>query len=224
MHHLRILLAALVVAAAVMAARPATVHGQESARPARAQEQAAATEAGTGTEAHDSGWLAVIAKAFNFALLAGVLVYFLRTPLTDYLNGQIVKVREDLVTAAQTRETAMRQLDEIHEKLASLPGEISALKARGTEEIAAERVRIDQAAAAERERVLEHMRREIDTRLRIARRDLIEHASTLAVEVASARIRAAITPDDQARLFDRYTGQIASAEHGPGAGEPETRS
>ena len=37
------------------------------------------------------------AKAFNFAVLAGVLVYFLRTPLAEYLNGRISKVREDLV-------------------------------------------------------------------------------------------------------------------------------
>ena len=226
MHHLRILIAALVVAAALVAARPAiavaaapagAVPHAEPAQPPE-HESPVAKEAEQGQEEHGDGWMAVIAKAFNFAILAGVLVYFLRTPLVDYLNGRITKVREDLVTAAQTRETATRRLSEIHAQLAALPAELEALKVRGHEEIAAERVRINEAAEAERQRLLEHTRREIDMRLRIARRDLIEHAATLAVEVASGRIRAAITPDDQARLLDRYTTQLASPQAGPAGG------
>jgi F-type H+-transporting ATPase subunit b len=235
MHHVRTIIAALLVAAAVVAARSAVVSGASTALGAGQHEQPAASapphsapgqgsvlaqESEQGTEPHDSGWLAVIAKAFNFAILVGILVYFLKTPLIDYLNGRIVRVREDLVAAAETRKLATDRLAQIHEQLAALPGEIEALKKRGTEEIAAERVRIEEAAETERQRVLEHMHREIDMRLRIARRDLIEHASTLAVEVASARIRAAITADDQARLFDRYTAQIG----GPGQGPQETRT
>ena len=215
-----------VVAAAQQHAEPA----QPPAHAAPGQDKPAAPEAGQGREAgqseeaHGSGWLAVIAKAFNFAILAGVLIYFLRTPLSGYLTGRIAKVREDLVTAAQTRETATRQLSEIEGKLRALPGELEALKARGAEEIAAERVRIEQAAEAERQRLLEHTRREIEMRLRIARRDLIEYAATLAVDVASSNIKGAITPDDQARLVDRYTSQLsAGRERGPGAGRQPSR-
>ena len=236
MQHLRFLIAALVVAAAVVAAQPAVVSA-EHAEPAASLAHQASPEAGRGAgpespaakepeqgrDEHGSGWMAVIAKAFNFAILVGVLVYFLRTPLMDYLGGRITKVREDLVTAAATREAATRRLSEIHAQLAALPAELEALKVRGAEEIAAERVRIAQAAEAERQRLLEHTRREIETQLRVARRDLIEHAATLAVEVASGRIRAAITPDDQARLLDRYTAQVAGPEPGRGA-SPEARS
>jgi F-type H+-transporting ATPase subunit b len=112
------------------------------------------------------------------------------------------------VTAAETREAATRQLSEIQARLAALPGELEALKTRGAEEIAAERVRIQQAAEAERQRLLEHTRREIDMRLRVARRELVEHAAELAVAIASERIKRSITPDDQTRLIDRYTSQL----------------
>jgi F-type H+-transporting ATPase subunit b len=161
-----------------------------------------------GEEAHEEGWMPVIAKTANFAILAGVLVYFLKAPLTEYLSSRIVKVRQDLVTAAETREAATRQLSEIQARLAALPGELEALKTRGAEEIAAERVRIQQAAEAERQRLLEHTRREIDMRLRVARRELVEHAAGLAVAIASERINRSITPDDQTRLIDRYTSQL----------------
>jgi F-type H+-transporting ATPase subunit b len=160
---------------------------------------------------HGSGWFAVIAKTFNFAVLVGVLVYFLREPLTGYLNSRITRVREDLVTAAETRETASRQLAEIDSKLKALPGELETLKRRGAEEIVAERERIEHAAAAERERLLEHTRREIDMRLRVARRELVEFAATLAVTVASDRIKGSMTPADQARLVDRYAAQLERA-------------
>jgi F-type H+-transporting ATPase subunit b len=183
-----------------------TQHAEPAGSAAAPQEGQAAHEA--GEEAHEEGWLPVIAKTVNFAILAGVLVYFLKTPLTEYLSSRIMKVREDLVTAAETRETATRQLSQIQVELAALPAELDALKKRGSEEIAAERVRIQQAAEAERQRLLEHTRREIEMRLRVARRELVEHAATLAVAVASERIRKSITPDDQARLIDRYTSQL----------------
>jgi len=54
-------------------------------------------------------------------------------------------------------------------------------------------------------------RREIDMRLRVARRELTEHAAQLAINVAEERIKRSITPDDQLRLVDRYTAQLQEA-------------
>jgi F-type H+-transporting ATPase subunit b len=139
-----------------------------------------------------------------------------------YLDSRIGKVREDLVTAAQTREAAVRQLAEMDAKLAALPGEIEALKRRGAEDLVTERARIEQEAEAERRRLLEHTRREIEMRLRLAKRELLELAANLAVAVATERIKASITPQDQARLVDRYATQIAQA--GPERSRGEARS
>ena len=48
-------------------------------------------------------------------------------------------------------------------------------------------------------------------RMRIARRQLTEHAAALAVAVAEQRIRRAITPEDQIRLVDRYASQLTGS-------------
>ena len=106
----------------------------------------------------------------------------------------------------------MRQLAEIDAKLAALPAELAALKKRGAEDVVAERARIEQDALVERQRVLEHTRREIDMRLRVAKRELLGARRELAVNVASERIRTSITPDDQARLVDRYAAQLPDRE------------
>jgi F-type H+-transporting ATPase subunit b len=197
----RLLLAALVIAAAVLAVSPGRL---TAAHP----HQSSAAQQAPEEEHPSGGWRATIAKMVNFAILAGVLVYFLRAPLTAYLDGRIGKVREDLVTAAQTREAASRQLAEIDARLKALPMEIESLKSRGAEDLAAERVRIEQAAETERQRLLDQTRREIEMRLRVARRELVELTADLAVRVAADRIERSITADDQSRLLDRYAAQL----------------
>src|SRR5262245_3477600 len=126
----RLFLAALVLAAAAIAAPAHLGAAQEHApaQPAASQPHDAKAQphdaAKAGAEAHaeqgahhDAGWMPTIWKAANFAILVGALVYFLRAPVTGYLNERIAKVREDIVTAKQTRETAERQLADIDAKL-----------------------------------------------------------------------------------------------------------
>jgi F0F1-type ATP synthase membrane subunit b/b' len=109
------------------------------------------------------------------------------------------------------RTAATAQLAEIEKKLQSLPAELDALRTQGAADVVAERARIAQAAAAERDRLIAQTHREIEMRLRVARRQLTEHAAQLAVSVAETRIRHSITPDDQLRLVDRYTTQLREA-------------
>jgi F-type H+-transporting ATPase subunit b len=180
-------------------------------------EHGAATEHGAagehGAEGEGEGEqkdsiLSMVARAFNFAILAGALVYLLRSPIASYLEQRGVTIRSDLKKAADLRDEASGQIAAIEAKLQALPEEIDALKRRGADEIAAEEARIRDAAAAERQRMLDQAKREIDTQLRVAERDLKRRAGELAVTVATERVKRTITPQDQTRLVDRYTAQV----------------
>lgn len=144
----------------------------------------------------------------NFLVLAGALVYFFRAPFHQYLADRHTQVRSDLEAAAEMKRAATAQLAEIDRRIKALPGEIEALKRHGAEEIAAEERRIKAAAEAEHERLLEQTRRELDVRLRVAQRELVEHAANLAIGLATERVKQAVTPADQARLVDRYLEQV----------------
>ena len=169
-------------------------------------------EAAEQTEApHGQTILQSVAKIVNFAILGGVLFYFLRSPISAYLVSRATTIRQDLVTAAEMRATATAQLAEIEKKMQALPAELEALKARGAEDLKAEQARIAEAAAAERERLIAQTRREIQARLRMAQRQLTEHAANLAVQIAEERIKRTITPEDQLRLVDRYAAQLGDA-------------
>jgi F-type H+-transporting ATPase subunit b len=192
-----------VMTARAAGAVPAVPAAQEHAQPRGEGEHAEAE--------HAEGVLPIVARIFNFAVLAGALVYFLRAPIATYLASRHTQIRQDLVTAAEMRTAATAELAKIEAKLKALPGELEALRRQGEEDVAAERVRIAQAAAGERDRLLEHTRREIQMQLRIAKRELVEHAAELAVDVARSRIVGTISTDDQLRLVDRYAAQLSEA-------------
>lgn len=201
-----VLMLVMLVAGALAPPAAAAVPQHDAATPAPQHDAGATAEA-----PHEQTLLQTVAKLANFAILAGVLVYFLRTPASAYLASRATTIRSDLVAASEMRATATAQLADIERKLQTLPEELEALKRQGAEDVVAEQARIAQAAAVERERLIQQTRREIDTRLRVARRELTEHAAQLAVQVAEARIKRTITPEDQLRLVERYTTQLSEA-------------
>lgn len=203
-HKVRRLFAATLLAAVCAATTPPAVAAQPGA-PAEMQAE----------DEHHGGVLYALKSAAwpaaNFVILVGILYYFLKAPLSAHLVDRKTTIRKDLVDAAELSAAANRQLAEIDAKVKALPGEIDTLRRRGAEEIAAEERRIAELAAAERERLLEQTRREIELQLRIAKRDLLEHAADLAVGLASDRIQKEITPADHQRLVERYLNQLDKA-------------
>ena len=200
-----------VLVACIALCATAVSHSVQAQEPAQPAAHGEAAKGGSTEGEHGGGVLSVIAKAFNFAVLVGGLVYFLRTPIATYIETRSTHIRQDLVSAEKLRTSAKAQLEDIRRQLAALPAELEALRRQGAEDVRTERARIAQAAAAERERLLLQTRREIEMRLRIARRELLEHAAQLAVDVAQSRIARSITADDQLRLIDRYATQLREA-------------
>ncbi len=187
-------------------AQPQGAHQPAAAAESHGKE-AAAEQAPEGEGGHESPW-ALPARLFNFALLAGGLFYLLRSPLMGYLAQRGAQVRSELTSAASLRKDAGAQLAAVEAKVRALPGEIEALKRRGSEEIAAEETRIAGVAEAERRRLLDQATREIEMQLRVTERDLKKRASELAVEVATARVERTITATDHERLVDQYVSQV----------------
>jgi ATP synthase F0 subunit b len=195
-------------AAVLLTFVPAAFAAQEHAAAAASQ---AEPEHGAEAE-HDESIGAMVRKmgwpVANFIIFVGVIYYFANKPLKEYLATRSATIRKDLVDAAELKATATAQLASIDQKLQALPGEITALRARGADEIKAEEQRIAAAATADRERLLEQTRREIDLQVRLAKKEILEHAADLSVQLATDRIKKEVTPEDQARLVDRYLDQV----------------
>jgi F-type H+-transporting ATPase subunit b len=176
--------------------------------PSIAFAQEHATEGGEHEQTLGHMLVGMLWPIANFVIFIGVIYYFGNKPFKEYLANRSTSIRKDLVEAAELRATATAQLQQIEQKLQALPGEITALRARGAEEIKSEEQRISAAAAADRERMLEQTRREIDLQVRLAKKEILEHAADLSVQLATDRIKKEVTPADQDRLVDRYLQQV----------------
>src|SRR5688572_4517256 len=89
----------------VAAQQPAEQHGVTTPDHAAAGEAAAHAEG----EVHAETIWGPISRAFNSAILFGVLYYFLRKPIASYLSSRDSEIRNDLVTAAEMKRTATAQ-------------------------------------------------------------------------------------------------------------------
>jgi F-type H+-transporting ATPase subunit b len=188
---------------------PATTPGTAAAAGDHAQPQGEHAAEGEHHDESIGGMILAMGwPVANFIIFIGVLYYYLNQPLKDYLAGRSATIRKDLVEAAELRSTATAQLATIEQKLQALPGELDKLRTRGAEDIKAEEQRIAAAAAADRERLLDQTRREIDLQVRLAKKEILEHAADLSVQLATDRIRKEVTPADQDRLIDRYLSQV----------------
>lgn len=202
--------AATTPAAAEQHAPAATPPAAEHAQPAGEHAQAEGEHAAEGEHDKSIGGM-IMAMGWplaNFAVFIYVLYRFGNQPLKDYLASRSTSIRKELVDAAELKATATAQLVSIEQKLQALPGELTALRTRGAEEIKAEEQRIATQAAADRDRLLEQTRREIDLQVRLAKKDMVEHAANLSVQLATDRLKTEITPADQDRLVDRYLAQV----------------
>ncbi len=203
---------ALTLGAFLVVASPTAAQEHSPSQPAAASAEQAPAAEHAAEGGHDQsitdmilgmGW-----PIANFIIFLGVIYYFGNGPLKDYLATRSAAIRKDLVEAAALKAAATAQLATIEQKLQALPGELNALRTRGAEEIVAEEKRIAAAAEADRERLLEQTRREIDLQVRLARKEILEHAADLSVQLATERIKKETTPADQDRLVDRYLDQV----------------
>ena len=202
----RLVLAAAVLAIVSLAGRPA--RAQE---PVHEQLSAAAHEGAEG-QAHEQSIWPFVGKIFNFVVLVGGLVYLMRKPFAEYLTRRGGELRAELSAAEALKAEATAKIAEIDARMKTLPAELEALGARGRADIAAEEQRIRELAATEKQRLLDQAAREIDQRVRLAKRELLEHAADLTIDVARAKIQSEITDADRSRLVDRYLSQVTSHE------------
>ena len=152
------------------------------------------------------GWEAW--KFLNLFLFIGVLVYFLRRPLSESLVARREAIRRDLMRAQEERNAAQAKLAEVEARLARLNAEVEGIRAQAQREAAAERERIERAAEEEMRKLREQAQREIEGAGKSARQELRRQAAEESVRLAEEMIRRDMRPEDDARLIGDYVEEL----------------
>jgi F-type H+-transporting ATPase subunit b len=168
--------------------------------------------------AHQGGgvhipWGEIIKQAINFLLLAGVLVYFLRKPLSSFLKERSELLRKGIDDAANARAMAAEKLAAIEARTAKLADEIAGMNAKMDVEAAAEGRRLQETAAAEISRIRAQSEFTGEQEVKKAREELRREASLLSARAAEEIVRKTLSPEDQERLVRENLEKIEGIVH-----------
>src|SRR6185295_1874425 len=139
-------------------------------------------------------------QLINFAILVGVLGYFGGKAINKALAGRHEQMKKDLDEAQQARAQAEGRLKEQERRLANLEKEVTALRASIKEEALVEEKRLLEAAEEKAHRIQEETRFLMDQEVKQAEIRFRSEVAAEAVRIAEEVVRAAVQPEDDARL------------------------
>lgn len=168
--------------------------------------------------AHQGGgvhipWGEILKQAINFLLLAGVLVYFLRKPLSSFLKERSELLRKAIDDAAKARAEAAEKLAAIETRTAKLADEIAGMNTKMDVEAAAEARRLQETVAAEISRIRAQSEFTGEQEVKKAREELRREASLLSAQAAEEIVRKTLSPTDQERLVRENLEKIEGIVH-----------
>jgi F-type H+-transporting ATPase subunit b len=166
-----------------------------------------AAEEGHGAEEYTflGDWLPRIA---NFAILAVVLVVFLRKPVRDMFRNRSAEIAKSMQESRETRDRAVAALADMERKTREMEAEtgrmIADAQARGEKD--------RQALIEESKNIVRDIQEQVKAGVAIevqkAKADLAVEASLLAVDLAEGKIKDKIDKQDHERIVKDYIANV----------------
>lgn len=161
---------------------------------------------GHGNEAMTLFW-----QGLNLAILIGVIVYFGRGPIREFMADRRTNIEDGIATAQQELDAAERRLAECNQRVDALGAEIEDIKHSVRAQAETERDRLIGDAQAAADRIRRDALLAVEQERRRARGDLRNEAAEMAVRLAADLLQRQVGDADRARLVDEFVASIESA-------------
>ncbi len=131
----------------------------------------------------------LISLIVNFGLLALFFYMLLRSKLPQMFRDRTSAIQQGIRQAQAASAEAAARLKQVEAHLAKLDAEVSDIRREAEQNAIAEEARIRKAAEEDKQKVVEAAGSEISAIARNARRELKSFVASLAVDLASHKIR-----------------------------------
>jgi F-type H+-transporting ATPase subunit b len=164
-----------------------------------------------GEEGESKGWvLTDTFRVMNFAVLAIVLVYLLRKPLSQALSSRIKVIKDELEDLEARKDGAEKKLAEYNEKLAQLEKEAETIVEDYIKQGHEAKERILKEAESSAEKLKTQARRNIEYEFEQAKLKLQAEIFETSLEKAEDIIKIKFSEDDQDRIVDEYLKKVVA--------------
>ena len=164
-----------------------------------------------GEEGGSKGWVWTDTfRVMNFAVLAIVLVYLLRKPLSQALSSRIKVIKDELEDLEARKDEAEKKLAEYNEKLAQLEKEAETIVEDYIKQGHEAKERILKEAESSAEKLKTQARRNIEYEFEQAKLKLQAEIFETSLEKAEDIIKIKFSEDDQDRIVDEYLKKVVA--------------
>jgi F-type H+-transporting ATPase subunit b len=147
-------------------------------------------------------------KIANFAILAGLLGYFIGKNAGPFFAARSAGIHKDMEESLRQSQEAEARAAAVEQRIANLEADIAALRAEGDREISAEGERVARQTAEEIAKIQVHAQQEIASAGKAARMELKRYTADLAVNLAETKVRAHMTPEAQDALVKGFVQTV----------------
>jgi F-type H+-transporting ATPase subunit b len=159
---------------------------------------------------HGPNWAYLFYHAFGLALLLGIIAYYARTPLSNFLKDRSDEIRRRIEAAESALADARAESRELSARVARLAAENEDLVRQAAEQAEVERANALERARQAAERIREESKLAADQEIARARRELRDEAAALATRLAGEMLSQAITSDDDKRLVGEFDDRVGA--------------
>ena len=168
-------------------------------------------EHGSGEGSGGKGWVATDwFRVINFVVLAGILIFVLRKPVSEALGSRIEGIKAQLADLEAQKEDTEKKLAAYNEKLSQLEKEAEKIVSDYIQQGNEAKARIIQEAEAAAEKLQSQARRNIENEFERAKQQLQQEVLEKSLIKAEEIIKGKITAKDQDRLVDEYLAKVVS--------------
>lgn len=147
-------------------------------------------------------------RFLNLAIFVVLLIFFLRTKISEKLATRRDAIQQELLTAQNERERALARLGEVDSLLGRVDEDVRVVHEQAQEEAKAERARLAASTELELGKLKQQAQREMETAVKLARKELRQYFAQRSIEFARDSIQRQLRPEDDTALIRENIGDL----------------
>lgn len=167
--------------------------------------------AASGGDSGSKGWQNTDwFRVMNFVVLAGVLFFILRKPVSQALSSRIKDIKEQLESLEVQKTEAEKQLAQYNEKLSQLESEAEKIVDGYIKQGNEAKAKILKEAERTAEKLQDQAKRNIEHEFAKAKQKLQQEVVESSLQKAEESLKKKITAQDQDKLVDEYLIKVVA--------------
>ncbi|MGE5173801.1 MAG: hypothetical protein ACM3MD_08230 [Betaproteobacteria bacterium] len=147
-------------------------------------------------------------RLVNFAIIAAVVVYFMRKPVRDFFKNRSAEIAKAMQDSKETRERAVAALEEMERKIKELEAETSRMVAEAQARGEKDRLGLIEEGKKVAQEIQDQVKEGIDIEMQKAKTALAVEAALLSIDLAEGRIKDKISNEDHERIVKEYISKV----------------